>query len=198
MRKLKSLTVNLLLLTSISFIISGCSVKIPEKYYKNEIPPYSASSDNVMEMKSLQTKINIGKFTSYNKDEKPTCRFGGSYIITQDGTSLDTYIENAFVKELKLAGIYDKNAKITISGYIKEYISSSSISDAHWIVNIDIKSINGKQFNVVHTTKYDASFNGITACAEDMPNAFKKTVKELILNIITHKKFKTLLINSKV
>jgi len=193
MRRLKSLVINTLLLSSVSFIISGCSVKVPEKYYKNEIPPYSASSDNVMEMKTIETKINIGKFTSYNKDEKPTCRLGGSYITTQDGTSLDTYIENAFVKELKLAGVYDKNAKITISGYIKEYLSSSSMSNAHWAINIDVKSSNGKQFNIVHTTKYDASFNGMTAYAEDMPNAFKKTVKELILNIITHKKFQTLL-----
>jgi hypothetical protein len=193
MKRLKSLAINLLLLSSVSFIISGCSVKMPEKFYKNEIPPYSASSDNVMEMKTIETKINISKFTSYNKDEKPTCRLGGSYITTQDGSSLDSYIEKAFVKELKLAGVYDKNAKITISGYIKEYISSSSISDAHWVVNIDIKSNNGKQFNIVHTTKYDASFNGLTACAEDMPNAFKQTVKELILDIITHKKFQTLL-----
>jgi hypothetical protein len=93
------------------------------------------------------------------------------YITTQDGSSLDTYIEKAFVKELKLAGVYDEKAKITISGYIKEYISSSSLSDAHWTINIDIKSSNGKQFNIAHTTKYDASFSGFTACMEDMPNA---------------------------
>jgi hypothetical protein len=168
-------------------------MKLPEKFYKYEVPPYSASSDNVMEMRTIETKINIGKFTSYNNNEKPTCRYGGGYISTEDGTSLDTYIENAFVKELKLAGVYNKNAKITISGYIKEYISSSSVSDAHWTININIKSTNGKQFNIVHTTKYDASFNGITACMEEMPNAFKKTVKELILHIITYKKFNTLL-----
>ncbi|MGK0255977.1 MAG: hypothetical protein ACI81I_000585 [Arcobacteraceae bacterium] len=193
MRRLKSLVIYLLLLTSVSFIISGCSVKMPDKFYKYEIPPYSASSDNVMEMKTIKTKINIGKFTSYNKDEKPGCRLGGGYITTQDGISLDTYIEKAFIKELKLANIYDEKAKITLSGYIKEYISSSSLSDAYWTININIKSNNGKQFNVVHTTKYDSSFLGMTACYEDMPSAFKKTVKELILNIITHRKFQTLL-----
>lgn len=193
MKRLKSLGVSLLILSSLSFIISGCSIKVPDKFYKYEIPAYSASSDNVMEMRTITTKINIGKFTSYNKDEKPGCRLGVGYITTQDGTSLDTYIEKAFIKELKLAGIYDKNAKITISGYIKEYISSSLLADAHWTININIISNNKKQFNIVHTTKYNASLIGMTACHEDMPNAFKKTVKELILNIITHKKFKTLL-----
>ena len=174
-----------LLVTVISILFSGCGVKVGR---------YHASADNVLDLKKLNTQINVNKFTANKLDYKVMCRLAND-VTTPNKEPFVTYIENAFVEELKMAGLYLPTSKITISGHLNTLSVSSGMTDAHWIFDITVSSNNGKSFRVKHKREYSASFIGGIACKEDMPDAFNPTVKELISKIINHPKFKSLIQN---
>jgi hypothetical protein len=182
---MKNYSKSVLLIILVTILFSGCGVKVGR---------YHASSDNVIALKKINTKINVDKFTAYKLDYKVMCRLAND-VTTPNKEPFVTYIENAFIEELKMADKYSPTSKITISGHLNNLNVSSGMTDAHWTFDITVSSNNGNRFTVKHTREYSASFLGGIACKEDMPDAFNPTVKELINKIINHPKFNSLLQN---
>ena len=60
--------------------------------------------------------------------------------------SFGTYIEKAFIDELKLAGVYDPNAKLVLVGKLEEIDFSSGITDGRWIFKLTISNGRNESF----------------------------------------------------
>ena len=98
-------TVSLSLFAAV-VLLSGCAYNAS---------PYGASVKNVESIKFLNMKpVAVAKFES----SKPglasiTCRAAGPVTVSP---SFESYIEKAFIDELKLAGVYDPAYPMIISG----------------------------------------------------------------------------------
>ncbi|QKJ22761.1 hypothetical protein [Poseidonibacter lekithochrous] len=181
--KIKSFGISLAVVAILSVGFTGCGVKVAN---------YHASADNVTELKELNIKINVNDFTATKSNYKFMCRLAND-VTTPNKEPFETYIENAFVEELKMAGMYSESSKITISGHLNMVDVSSGMTDAHWTFDITVSSNNGKSFRVKHKREYSSSFLGGIACGQDMPGSFQPTVKELISKIIKNPQFRDLI-----
>jgi len=56
---------------------SGCSVKVPQ---------YNSSADNVVQLRTMYFKLNVGKFTATNSAKKTLCRLAYTVTVSQDLT----------------------------------------------------------------------------------------------------------------
>ena len=163
---------------------SGCSVKVPQ---------YNSSADNVVQLRTMDYKLNVGKFTATNSAKKTLCRLARTVTVSQ-GLTFEEYIENAFVEDLKMADKYSATSNITITANLNNLKASSGVaSTGYWYFDMTITSSNGKSFDIVSKYVYQTSFMGAIACSELMPNAFKPAVQGLIKEIINNPKFSSLI-----
>lgn len=172
-----------IIIASAVVVLSACSATVPR---------YNSSADNVSSLRSLDTAINVGTITATTYEKSIMCRLANPVDIP-DGKTVNEYIENALIEELKMAGKYDKTSSITISGNLNETSASSGMTDGHWIFDMTVISGNGKSFDVISKHEYSGSFVGEVACRENMPDEFKPAVQKLIMKIITDPRFKSLL-----
>ena len=164
--------------------LSGCSVKVPQ---------YNSSADNVVKLRKMNIKLNVGEFTATNSSRKILCRLGRTVTISH-GLTFEKYIENAFIEELKMADRYSSTSNITITVNLNKLKANSGIaSTGYWDFDVTVKSSNGKSFNITSNYVYQTSFSGATTCDELMPDAFKPAVQKLIEDIINNPEFNNLL-----
>ncbi|MCT7554153.1 hypothetical protein [Aliarcobacter butzleri] len=170
--------------TIATLLFTGCGIKTTE---------YNPSADNVQTLRELKdVKINVSNFTSTNKDESSVmCRLAET-VSTPKGESFATYIENAIASELKMAGNYDKNSNIKLSGNINKVYGSSMFGNAYWEINATVNSSNGKSLTVNTKRDYPSSYLASTAC-NNMGTSFEPTVNQLVADILNHKDFPELI-----
>ena len=152
---------------------------------------YQATADNQQRIKNLNIQMNVGKFEAQNTDYKIMCRLANN-VELPDGNSFQSYIENALIEELKMAGLYSKQSNITINGYLNSTDVSSGITDAHWTFNLTVSNNKNERFTIIHKREYSSSFVGRIACSNDMPKSLMPTVQELIKKIINHPQFESM------
>ncbi|MCF1431787.1 MAG: hypothetical protein LPH21_13990 [Shewanella sp.] len=181
---MKSTLNRTIFLSSALVLLTACSAKVPH---------YNSSADNVLSLRALNVSINVGSIKATNPQKSIMCRLANP-VEMPNGKTINEYIESAFIEEIKMAGFYDISARITISGNLNEVSASSGMTDGHWLFDMSVMSTNGKSFNVVSKHEFAGSFSGVVACREDMPDEFQPAVQKLIKNIVTHSKFKSLLI----
>jgi len=176
---------SLSILTLVAIIsFSGCSVKVPQ---------YNSSADNVVKLRKMNFKLNVGTFTATNSAKETLYRLART-IVVPHGLTFEKYIENAFAEELKMADKYSSESNIIITANLNKLESSSGLaSTGYWSFDMTIKSSNGKSFDIVSRYIYDTSFVGAIACNEMMPDAFKPAIQELIKEIISNPKFNALI-----
>jgi len=162
-------------------LISGCAYNAS---------PYGASVKNVESIKSTNIKpVAVAKFQS----AKPglasiTCRAAGPVTVAP---SFESYIENAFIDELRLAGAYNPNSNITLSGKLEEIDFSSGISDGKWIFTLVVSNSRNESFTTKSTFGFSGSFVADKACQE-VAQSFGPAVQKLIEDVIQDPKFKQL------
>lgn len=160
-------------------LLSGCAYNAS---------PYGASIRNVETIKSINIKpIAVAKF----KAAKPglasiTCRAAGPINVSP---SFENYIESAFIDELKLAGAYNPNSAITLSGKLEEVDFSSGMSDGKWMFNLTMSNARNESFTTKSTSDFSGSFVADKACQE-VAQAFGPSVQKLIQDVIRDPKFK--------
>lgn len=179
--------IHVVLILSLGYMLSGCGAV--------QVRDYLPSESNTIHLKSLGTQLNVNKFTAKKSDSSIMCRIAGP-VETPNGEPFETYIENALISELKRAGMFSKESPISIDGYLIDTDASSGMSDGHWTFEIKISSGDKEGFIVKHSREFSGSFIGATACRQDMPDAFRPTVSELISIIIHHPEFELLLKNN--
>ena len=173
------------ILTLLAIIgLSGCSVKVPQ---------YNSSADNVVQLRTIDFKLNVGTFTATHSAKSTLCRLARTVVVPH-GLSFEKYIENAFTEELKMADKYSSESNITITANLNNLKASSGLaSTGYWSFDMTIQSSNGKSFDITSKHIYDTSFIGAIACNEMMPNAFKPAVQKLIKEVVSNPKFNDLL-----
>ena len=150
--------------------------------------PYGASVQNVDAIKASSIKpISVDKFTS----SKPglasiTCRAAGPVRVNP---SFETYIEKAFIDELKLAGAYDPASTMKLSGKLEEVDFSSGITDGKWLFTLSLSNASNESFTTKSTMNFSGSFVADKACQE-VAQAFGPAVQKLIRDVIQDPKFK--------
>ena len=166
-----------------TLLFTGCGIKTNE---------YNVSADNVQTLRNYQDlKLDVSNFTASNKDESSVmCRLAET-VSTPKGEPFSEYIKDAFVSELKMAGVYDKNSDLKISGNLNKIYGSSMFGNAYWEMDVTVTSSNGNSITVNTKRDYPSSYLASTAC-NNMGTSFAPSVKQLIGDILDHKDFSKL------
>ena len=166
-----------------TLLFTGCGIKTNE---------YNPSADNVQTLRNYQDlKLDVSNFTASNKDESSVmCRLAET-VSTPKGEPFSEYIKDAFVSELKMAGVYDKNSDLKISGNLNKIYGSSMFGNAYWEMDVTVTSSNGNSITVNTKRDYPSSYLASTAC-NNMGTSFAPSVKQLIGDILDHKDFSKL------
>ena len=161
----------------------------------NKVPAYAISTNNVVSLQGLSKdngKVNLNNFTDSGRDEsKVMCRLV-TPVGTASGETFASYIENAFKKELLVAGMFDPKSNITISANIDKLYGSTTLGNAYWEFTVTVKSSNGTSYTVHTRYDYESSYMGSSACSE-MQRSFVPAVQKLIGDIVQNSKFVDLL-----
>jgi uncharacterized lipoprotein len=173
MRRLKSLAINLLLLSSVSFMISGCSVKVASTY-----KPSSA-----MTVKGSM-KVGTFRYLQAEKDNELALNqikengFGDIFL----DKNINTLFEEALFTEARFVGINLENSKNIITGEIielnEDYVNWN-ILKVTWdlTVNYIVKKDNKICFSKMKTVHWDTTK---TSLQQDMvANVIKQNIEKL-------------------
>ncbi len=160
-------------------LLSGCAFKTL---------PYGASASNVDEIRAKNIKpVSISAFQSVKPGlSSIVCRAVGPVTVEP---SFETYIEKAFVSELKQAGVYDQNSKLVIYGKLEEIDFSSGMTDGNWITSLTISNSRNESYTTKSNFSFSGSFLGDKACG-DVSQAFVPAVQKLIEGVIHDLRFK--------
>ena len=162
-----------------SLLLTGCAYNAS---------PYGASVGNVESIRSVGIQpVAVGRFEA----SKPgvasiTCRAAGPVTVSP---SFEAYIEKAFIDELKLAGVYDPNSKMILSGKLEEIDFSSGITDGKWMFTVTVGNARDERFTTQSTFGFSGSFVADKACHE-VAQAFGPAVQKLIADVVRDPKFK--------
>ncbi len=163
-------------------MLSGCAYNVS---------PYGLSSNNIEKMKALQTKpVSVAKFES----SKPglnsiTCRAAGP--VTVEG-SFESYIEKAFIEELKIAGLYDAASPVVIKGRVDEIDFNSNIGAGKWLITLSLASKSSPAYKVNSAHEFSTNFVADKACQQVAQN-FGQAVQKLIGDAVSDPQFKALI-----
>lgn len=165
-------------------LFTGCGIKTSE---------YNVSADNVQKLRDYkELKLDVSNFTATKAGESSIlCRLAET-VSTPKGESFEEYIKDALISELKMAGTFDKNSDLKVSGNLNNIYGSTMFGDAYWEINVTITSTNGKSLTVNTKREYPSSYLASTAC-NNMGTSFSPTIKQLIADILNHKDFPSLL-----
>ena len=124
----------------VAFLFTGCGIKTSE---------YNVSADNVQTLRDYkELKLDVSNFTATTAGESSVmCRLAET-VSTPKGESFEEYIKDALVSELKMAGVYDKNSDLKISGNLNKIYGSTMFGNAYWEINVTISYSYGKSFTV--------------------------------------------------
>ena len=160
-------------------MLSGCAFNAT---------PYGVSSQNVEIIKSQKIKpVAVSPFTSYKPGlASISCRGTGSIEVTPN---FENYIESALIDELKLAGAYDPESNVTITGKLEEIDVSSAMDGGKWTLSVTISNGKNQSFITKSIFTFSGSYIGDRACAE-VAQHFTQAVQQLIKEIVQNPKFK--------
>ncbi len=168
-----------IVLVVVMLLLSACS---------GTTPRYSASSDNVIELRSLgsrnSSKVRLGNFTG---DQKSTmCRLQTSITLPEEET-FSGYIKGAFKNEFVIADIYDEDAAVELSGRLVG-VEVDSVGTGTWNLEMEF-TVSGKSpFTVKVSYPYRSAYAAYQACRNAM-NALPMAVQELVHKVVQHPSF---------
>ncbi len=152
------------------------------------VAPYGASVQNVESVKAYNLKpVSVGKFDSAKPGNASiTCRAAGPVTVSP---SFESYIQQAFVDELKLAGIYDSASQLVLTGKLEEIDFSSGITDGNWSFTLTLTNARNESFTTKSQFGFSGSFIADRACQE-VAQAFGPAVQKLIGDVVRDPKFR--------
>ncbi len=168
----------LLALAASATFLAGCTYNVA---------PYGASVENVDAIKAHKLKpVSIGKFESSRPGNASiSCRAAGPVSVSP---SFESYIEKAFIDELKLAGIYDASSPLVLSGKLEKVDFSSGITDGNWSFTLTVTNARKESFTTESKFSFSGSFAADKACQE-VAQAFGPAVQKLVSDVVRDPKF---------
>lgn len=167
------------LVATAAALVSGCAYNTTQ---------YGASVQNVEAIKAVNIRpVAVAPFTS----AKPglasiTCRAAGPVTVSP---SFESYIERAFIDELKLAGAYNPNSPLRLSGRLDEVDFSSGMTDGNWSFSLTVANARNESFTTASRFGFSGSFVADKACQE-VAQAFGPAVQKLIQDVVRDPRFK--------
>ena len=92
--------------------------------------------------------------------------------------------------EFKLAGVYDQNAEIEITGTLNK-IDFETMSGT-WMLNLTVRSNMGTEYSVDEEFDYRTAYIATDACIQSA-RAMMPAVQNLVAKVIAHDKFDELI-----
>lgn len=169
------------------FLISACSTVT--------VPMYGTSPETnfaLREMKLIEP-IAIGQVISL-KEPDLSCRAIGNIKFANNITPA-AYIKKGLEDELKMAGAFTSGKeKIVLTGVVNkiEMSSSKGMFNGYWLIELNVKSSNGRQIVVNEYYEFESGFDAITAC-NNTSNAFMPAVQNLVGKVFKSTQFKALI-----
>lgn len=131
--------------------------------------------------------IAVQPFTAFDPGlANMTCRAAGRVNVSPD---IATYIQNAFITELKAAGAYDPASPVRLSGRVDDISFSSGMSDGYWSMSLTLSNEARQSFTTKTRYVFEGSFMGEVACAQ-VRDYFALTVQRLLREVILNPRFK--------
>lgn len=156
---------------------------------------YSAAVENNVLLRSIgNNTINVGEFTSDNPKRSITCR-PAEEVVLPDNDTFESYIKKAFLSELKLAGIYNKNSKITVNGLLKkiDLVDRYGFNTVgKWTISMEFSAIGKEPFSVTKEYNYDPFFTSDVACMQ-AANLLVPAVQDFLQMVFMEDRFKLML-----
>jgi hypothetical protein len=166
------------ILVAVSVLVLGACTYIPQRY--------SVSEENTEALKKLGVgNINVGPFTK-SAEFDTSCKVVSGNVVPPDSTGLEGYIQQAFVAELKHAGMFDdKTPKITLTGDIEKLSLSTwrTVYLSNWDIVVRLNSSNGKSVSIFQHYDFNAGPHRLPDCqqiADHYMYAVQKTLYKLI------------------
>lgn len=159
-------------------LVAGCAFNVA---------PYGASIQNVESVKAYNLQpVSVGNFESAKPGNASiTCRAAGPVTVSPN---FETYIQQAFIDELKLAGIYDSASRLVLTGMLEEIDFSSGITDGNWSFTLTLTNARNESFTTKSQFGFSGSFIADRACQE-VAQAFGPAVQKLIGDVVRDPKF---------
>jgi hypothetical protein len=151
--------------------------------------PYGISPDNNLALKTAlgDQNVAVGPFTMQAQVDN-SCRAAGPIRLPSDVT-FEAYIQKAFTDELKLAGRYDPQSPVTLTGKVTE-LSFSSTSGS-WDIALTLDSSNGKTSSASEHYEFHTSYSAVSAC-RNVADAFQPAVQALIAKVVAAPNFRVM------
>lgn len=153
---------------------------------------YGASVGNVESLRAIgSVAVSVEDFTSYKPGLNSIgCRAAGP-IETPNKESFENYIKNAFISELKLAGIYSDSSPIQVSAHLEKIDFNSNIGAGKWVFNLTAKGTDSSSMAVNSTYEFSTNWVADKAC-QQVAQAFSPAVQKLIGDMVRNPEFKKL------
>jgi hypothetical protein len=163
----------------VTSLFTGCAFNVA---------PYGAAVQNVEAIKAYNLKpVAVGKFQSTKPGNTSiTCRAAGPVTVSP---SFEGYIEQAFIDELKLAGIYSPTSTLVLTGKLEEVDFSSGITDGNWTFTLTLTNARNESFTTKSKFTFSGSFVADRACQE-VAQAFGPAVQRLVGDVVRDPKFR--------
>lgn len=162
-------------------------------------PKYGISANNVESIRSNTSateKIGIAPFTTFEAGLASIgCRAAGP-VKPSDGQTFEKYIQEAFVSELKLAGVYSTDATRKMAAHLDYINFNSNIGAGKWQIDMTLSGPDIEPFKVSSIYPFSTNWGGDVACNQ-VATAFPAAVQDLIGRIVTHPTFKSFISGKK-
>ncbi len=160
-------------------VLSGCAYNVS---------PYGAAVNNVEAIKAQKiSPVAVGKFQASEPGKASiTCRAAGPVTVSP---SFETYIENALIDELKLAGAYNPSSPLVLTGKLEKIDFSSGMSDGNWSFTLVLTNPRGQSFTTQSIFGFSGSFAADKACQE-VAQAFAPAVQKLVSDVVRNPQFR--------
>jgi hypothetical protein len=161
------------IVTAVALILAGCETPTTQRY--------TISPDNNQFIRAINTSaVGVGTFTGASTFDV-TCRAVGPLQVA-DGLTHVEYIRQAFVDELKVAGVFaPASPRITLTGTVDrlDFSSTKGLTHGTWNIDLTLASSNGNVMKVSEYYEFKSGFAGMEAC-RNTAEAFLRAVQDLV------------------
>jgi hypothetical protein len=155
-----------------------------------DVGRYGVSVENATALKKLNAqKVDVGPFTAAESRTEIPCRAVGP-ITTPDKQPFEQYIRKALIDELTVSDVFVDSAPVVLTGSVNKVDFDSMAGE--WLLDVTLKSSNGRSLSVAEKYSYGFTYIGETACARTA-KAFIPAVQLVIGKLVHHSEFPDLL-----
>jgi hypothetical protein len=179
-------------LAGLCILVSACA---------HTSPRYAPSANNQERLRqmsaNLTTKVGTNKFTAVEPGKTSIlCRAAGP-IQAPDGKAFEDYLQESFVNELKMSGIYSESTPLKLSGNLDSIDFSSNIGAGKWAIRMTFSGENISPFTVENTYQFSTNFVADIAC-EQVAQALPAATQDFIAKVIEHPEFQKYIANKNI